>query len=169
MMGLASTDRRLDSSTWIKGVVTLICPTCGKTFARPAGIVASEWRRRPGRRFYCSALCKARANALTADGFWSRVDRSGGPDACWPWTAGRFQKGYEMTRWQGRTRGAHRVAYELAYGPILDGLWVLHDCDNPPCCNPAHLFPGNSAVNADDRERKGRGIVLKGEQAGGPS
>jgi hypothetical protein len=51
---------------------------------------------------------------------------------------------------------AHRIAYELAYGPIADGLQVLHRCDNPPCCNPAHLFLGTIKENIHDAMAKGR-------------
>ena len=57
---------------------------------------------------------------------------------------------------KGRTLLAHRVAWELANGPIPDGLLVCHRCDNPPCCNPEHLFLGTKSDNALDQIGKGR-------------
>lgn len=52
--------------------------------------------------------------------------------------------------------GSHRVAWTISHGPIPDGLWVLHRCDNPPCCNPAHLFLGTVSDNNKDMCAKGR-------------
>ena len=51
---------------------------------------------------------------------------------------------------------AHRVAYELVHGDLPDGLNVLHTCDNPPCCNPSHLFRGTQLENIRDRTKKNR-------------
>ncbi len=84
--------------------------------------------------------------------FWTKVDRSGGPGACWIWTGGKTIGGY------GRYRGkkAHRVAWEIENGPIPERLHVCHDCDNPPCCNPAHLVTGTPLDSARDRSTKGR-------------
>lgn len=88
--------------------------------------------------------------------FWSKVDRSGGPSACHPWTAGRAEDGY------GRfsDRGSHnvlanRVALSLHLGHEPVGL-ALHTCDNPPCCNPAHLYDGTHAQNMADARARGR-------------
>jgi DNA-binding XRE family transcriptional regulator len=53
-------------------------------------------------------------------------------------------------------RGAHRVAYEFGVGPIPDGLFVLHECDNPKCCNPAHLRVGTQAENIRQCVERGR-------------
>src|SRR3990167_2460661 len=49
--------------------------------------------------------------------FWAKVDRSGGQDACWPWTGGKLRRGYGEVRIAKTTLSAHRVAYELVYGP----------------------------------------------------
>lgn len=85
---------------------------------------------------------------------------------CWEWTGARRKKGYGMLRIDGKTCAAHRVSYELAFQKIPDGLSVLHRCDNPPCCNPAHLFLGTYADNAQDRERKGRSNTVRGSRQG---
>jgi hypothetical protein len=61
---------------------------------------------------------------------------------------------------------AHRLAWEYAYGPIPDGLQVLHRCDNPPCINPEHLWLGTNVDNMADRQRKGRTAHTCGSRAG---
>jgi len=89
--------------------------------------------------------------------FWARVDR-GGPDDCWPWTATMLASGYGWVHAPevGEER-AHRVAWVLTIGPIPEGQVACHRCDNPPCCNPGHLFLGTQAANVADRDEKGRG------------
>lgn len=76
-------------------------------------------------------------------------------DECWPWmlslSAGT---GYGSAGKHGPS--AHRRAYMLTYGSIPVGMYVLHRCDNPPCCNPAHLVLGSQADNMRDCAQKGR-------------
>jgi hypothetical protein len=77
---------------------------------------------------------------------------------CWETTSGLDKKGYGRV-WDRTLRKmvfAHREAYRRFVGPIPDGLFVLHKCDNPPCCNPDHLFLGTNADNQADMTAKGR-------------
>lgn len=90
--------------------------------------------------------------------FWAKVDQQG-PDECWPWTACRKATGYGMfSAGRGSPSQAHRVAYELTHGPIAEGLVVRHRCDNPGCCNPAHLETGTVADNNRDTVERGRSV-----------
>lgn len=86
--------------------------------------------------------------------FYAKVQQGEG---CWLWQGARHQQGgYGLFNFDGKLQVASRVMWQLERGPIPDGLHVLHTCDNPPCVNPAHLFVGSAAENAQDRGRKGR-------------
>lgn len=91
----------------------------------------------------------------TSERFWSKVDMSGGPDACWPWTAGRVKDGYGHFSFEGKNIPSHRYAFFSHYGywPMPIGR---HTCDNPPCCNPRHIIPGTKLDNSRDRIDRGR-------------
>ena len=81
-----------------------------------------------------------------------------GPDECWPWLAPVNTGGYGYF-WDSqiqRTVLAHRRAWERVNGEIPEGALILHSCDNPPCCNPAHLRPGTTRANARDVLDRGR-------------
>jgi hypothetical protein len=85
-------------------------------------------------------------------------------DGCWEWGGQRTSTGYgrlpDAARARfGGERNAHRAAYMCATGPIPDGLSVLHECDNPPCFNPAHLEIGTQSKNIKDSIARGRFII----------
>lgn len=86
-----------------------------------------------------------------AEHFWAGV-KIGAPDDCWLWTRSRDKDGYGQVN-HGR---AHRATWALTFGAIPASLCVLHRCDNPPCCNPAHLFLGTTADNMADKKAKQR-------------
>lgn len=76
--------------------------------------------------------------------FWSAIHKT---ESCWLWTAARSTAGYGRVQWKGRLQQAHRVAYEMAYGPIPDGLDLDHLCRNRACVRPTHLDPVTRQVN----------------------
>lgn len=87
--------------------------------------------------------------------FWEKVDRRG-QDECWPWLGGRGPAGHGWFSVKSVDILAHRWLWRHLHGPIPEGLVVRHSCDNPPCCNPAHLLIGTQLDNITDRETRGR-------------
>ena len=83
---------------------------------------------------------------------------------CIEWFGAKDGCGYGKLFINKKTVSAHRIAYQLAHGPIPVGLWVLHRCDNPGCINPDHLFLGTAKDNSVDRNSKGRNAFQRGEQ-----
>lgn len=120
-----------------------ICPRCGKAFTlRP------YCYKRPQK---CSRSCPDVA------GFWASIDSSGGPQSCWPWLRNKDSRGYGRVRWRSRMGSPHRLAWSLANNAEVPvGAVVMHVCDNPPCCNPAHLRVGTHRDNVLDKFAKGR-------------
>ena len=94
--------------------------------------------------------------------FWSRVNK-GAPDQCWPWRGWRSKKGYGQFSFQHVGKHyTHRLAVILSGRNTPAGMIVMHACDNPPCCNPAHLRIATNADNLADMRAKGRGSTRRG-------
>jgi hypothetical protein len=93
---------------------------------------------------------------------WERVDKGAETD-CWEWLGPKHRKGYGIIGKGGRSGGmklTHRVAWEITHGePVPDGLFVMHTCDNPPCCNPNHLEVGTHAQNMAHMREAGRSSI----------
>lgn len=114
-----------------------------------------------------AAFLAQHLDARVAARFWVKVNKDGpipehcpelGP--CWIWTRATDKKGYGKfgigPKGGNRSFFAHRVAFALAGTIPPDDLMACHQCDNPPCCNPAHLFLGTAADNLGDMAAKGR-------------
>jgi len=134
-----------------------VCPTCGKTYSVYPSLA------KKGYGLHCSQACNV-ASRPQESRFWSKIDQRGGPDACWPWTGGRFTGGYGAIHFDGRLQKAHRVALVLSGTPVPDDMLACHVCNFPPCCNPAHLYAGTTKQNAEDCVRSGRKNPPRGER-----
>lgn len=161
--------------------VRCICqaPDCGKEFFLIAARVRQgkgkfcspscrdAWRSQPERprEFFVAMSQQAKQSENyqpmrndEAD-FWALVEKRGS-DECWPFRGQLDKDGYGQFQLKTRRR-AHRLVWEFVNGPIPAGMFACHHCDNPQCCNPAHLFVGTAADNAHDRDAKGR--IARGE------
>jgi predicted DNA-binding protein (UPF0251 family) len=146
--------------------VQRVCENCNATFFTwPNKVALAE-------ALFCSRQCtdegktkRAQSPEAIAQRFWSYVERRE-PTACWPWRGTADAKGYGRFSWGGRkykrSASAHRFALALTTGHFgVDGRITttehgLHSCDNPACCNPAHLRWGTNAENIADCVARGR-------------
>lgn len=87
--------------------------------------------------------------------FWDNLNKEDS-EICWNWMGYRNRVGYGQIKVGGKNLRAHRVAYAIANGHVPASLDVLHSCDNPPCCNPNHLWLGTDLDNVADKVAKGR-------------
>jgi hypothetical protein len=102
-------------------------------------------------------MSRMRTPAERLHGLLSRVAMVNG---CWEYQGPRRKDGYGFYNW-GNDKLAHRIAYRLACGEIPKGMVVMHTCDNPPCCNPAHLKLGTKGDNNRDMFAKQRHVYSK--------
>ena len=143
---------------------------CSVTYTKEVTVSENATQRcarcgAPTKSKYCGTACfrawQRSGNIETR--FWSKI-KAGAPNACWPWQASLIGvHGYKYGQFslprgadgKPRTTYAHRFAYELTHGAIPQGLVVLHSCDRPSCCNPAHLSVGTQGDNLRDASAKG--------------
>jgi HNH endonuclease len=107
----------------------------------------------------CFGLGMAPREKLTRDlvikDFWDEVE-IGGPDACWPWKGPCDRAGYGFIFYDDRSHKAHRLAWEIDRKRKAGRWFIRHRCDNPPCCNPRHLFRGTTGQNMSEASKRGR-------------
>lgn len=103
--------------------------------------------------------------------FWAKIDLSesdpevrAGMGPCWPWTGGKFTRGYGNFWSMSRCWGAHKVMHALVNGPVSKGQVVRHACDVTACCRPSHLLVGAPADNNRDMIERGRHRAVSGDQ-----
>lgn len=118
-----------------------------------------RWKVQTGRATYGGRHGRT---ANRVEDVWKYVDKRG-PNDCWPWTAARRRRGYGAFTVARKNLVAHRVAFQAATGIDPADKLVCHSCDNPPCCNPAHLFLGTATENVHDMLAKGRANPPRGE------
>lgn len=125
------------------------CVSCGAIF--------HPWFGREQSSRFCSSKCNAAAlsaaRANDKSDFWRYVHKQEG---CWEWTGYIGKNGYGTFQIGGRREAAHRFSYQCNVGPIPNGLFVCHSCDNRKCVNPTHLWLGTCGDNNIDMTQKGR-------------
>lgn len=129
---------------------TLKCQHCGGAFYKSPSQV------KLGKGKYCSNACHLTARGIDPDpvkNFWKRVDKNG-PNGCWVWIGGRDKWGYGDLYYLAKHIQAHRLSWRFLRGDP-GKMDVLHKCNNPPCCNPDHLYLGDDLDNARDRQKAG--------------
>ena len=127
--------------------ITHTCQRCGKLF-HPW----SKGKDASKPRLWCSYACR---RPPLLERFWNQVNKT---ETCWVWAGDTDKDGYGRL-WNNEKKGSertHRLSWEIHNGPIPSDQQVLHQCDNPPCIRPNHLFLGTNTDNNNDAITKGR-------------
>lgn len=98
----------------------------------------------------------------TLEDIWAQVEKK--ESGCWEWTGYKSRHGYGLKWWNGKRWLSHRLLFHLMGHKLTREVFICHHCDNPPCCNPDHLFIGDIRSNTRDKVNKGR--QAKGERVG---
>lgn len=130
------------------------CSFCRNVFHK---LKRDSWKQWESREF-CSRSCLGRSKKKTSPHirFWNNVKIK--KNKCWEWIGSKDGKGYGTisSGYKKSPVKAHRISWEIHFGEIPEGLFVLHACDNPGCVNPNHLMVGSQQANAIDMSKKGR-------------
>jgi len=100
------------------------------------------------------------------DCFWSKVEIKDSIKDCWEWLGAKKSTGYGNVRINKKYLLAHRVSFELTHGEIPGKFIICHVCDNPGCCNPAHMMLGTVKSNCYDMIMKNRHQFTKNKAVG---
>lgn len=139
---------------------TKSCTECGSLIIESKRSSEKEWQARRFCCIKCNNAYLARSNFVEIETRLANKQVKYGEDDCWGWSGAKDSRGYGILSNRDRSNAnpekAHRVSYELVYGPIPLGLVVRHKCDNPECTNPKHLETGTQKQNMRDCSIRGR-------------